>query len=146
MSVWAILLCGGSGARMGARENKTLLKIGGMPGIVRCVRAFQGLAEGVALVARAGEEAAFADVLAAYGLRADRIVPGGADRQESALRGLRALPPDADIALIHDGARPFVTKEMIERVIGSVKEFGSAVAAVPARDTAKRADREGRVL
>ena len=146
MSVWAILLCGGSGARMGARENKTLLKIGGMPGIVRCVRAFQGLAEGVALVARAGEEAAFADALAAYGLRADRIVPGGADRQESALRGLRALPPDADIALIHDGARPFVTKEVIERVIGSVKEFGSGVAAVPARDTVKRADREGRVL
>ena len=143
MNVYAVILCGGSGTRMGAAENKTLLKTGGVPGIVRCFRAFRGLTDGIALVTRAGEEAVFADALAQYGLAATVIVPGGADRQASALCGLKALPGDADIALIHDGARPFVTKDVIQRVIDSVRQFGSGVAAVPARDTVKKADRDG---
>ena len=146
MKTYAILLCGGSGTRMGAAENKTLLRIGGEPGIARCFRAFQGLVDGIALVTRAGEEAVFGDALAAYGLRPYAIVPGGIDRQASALRGLKALPPDADIALIHDGARPFVRRDVIQRVIDSVRQYGSGVAAVPARDTVKRADARGRVL
>ena len=146
MSVWAVILCGGSGVRMGTKENKTLLKTGGVPGIVRCFRAFQGLTDGIVLVTRAGEEAIFGAVLAQYGLTAAAVVPGGADRQASALCGLRALPGDADIALIHDGARPFVTGDVIRRVIDSVRRFGSGVAAVPARDTVKRADADGWVL
>ena len=146
MNAYALLLCGGSGTRMGANENKTLLKIGGVPAIVRCFRAFRGAVKGIVLVARAGEEPVFSDVLVAYGCAPLAIVPGGEDRQASALNGLRALPPDADIALIHDGARPFVTEEIIRRVIQSVEQCGSGVAAVPARDTIKRADRDGIVL
>ena len=146
MNTYALLLCGGSGTRMGANENKTLLKTGGVPAIVRCFRAFRDAVKGIVLVARAGEEPVFSDVLAAYGCSPLRIVHGGADRQASALNGLKALPPDADIALIHDGARPFVTEEIIRRVIESVEQYGSGVAAVPARDTIKRADRDGIVL
>ncbi len=146
MNAYALLLCGGSGTRMGARENKTLLRIGGVPAIVRCFRAFQPWVSGIVLVARAGEEAVFSEVLSAYGCSPLAIVPGGADRQASALCGLNALPGDADIALIHDGARPFVTGDIIRRVIESVKAWGSGVAAVPARDTIKRADAQGRVL
>ena len=146
MSAWAVILCGGSGVRMGVQENKTLLPIGGVPGVVRCVRAFQGLAEGVVIVARAGEEGLFSAALAAHGCPAYAVVPGGEDRQASALRGLRALPKECTIALIHDGARPFVTRAVIARVLESVKSQGSGVAAVPARDTIKRADPAGRVL
>ncbi|MBR4359345.1 MAG: 2-C-methyl-D-erythritol 2,4-cyclodiphosphate synthase [Clostridia bacterium] len=146
MSIYAILLSGGSGTRMGAKENKTLLTIGGEPAIVRCFRAFQGLTDGAVLVTRAGEEGLFADTMRQYGCFPLAVVPGGEDRQASSLRGLQALPADAEIALIHDGARPFVTKEIIRRVIGSVTACGSGVAAVPARDTVKRADREGRVI
>ena len=40
MKAYAVILCGGSGSRMGAKENKTLLKVGGVPAAVRCVRAF----------------------------------------------------------------------------------------------------------
>ncbi len=146
MKAYAVILCGGSGTRMGGPGNKTLLKTGGVPAIVRGFRAFAGCADGAVLVTRAGEEEIFAQTLAGYGLKPLSIVPGGADRQASALRGLRALPPDADIALIHDGARPFVTEEIIRRVIESVEAYGSGVAAVPARDTIKRADENGMVL
>ena len=146
MSVYVLILCGGSGTRMGGAGNKTLLPVGGMPAIVRSVRAFEGLTDGAVLVTRAGEEALFAKTLAAYGLAVSAIVPGGADRQASALCGLRALPADADTVLIHDGARPFVRRETIVAVIDSVKAHGSGVAAVGARDTIKRADSSGLVL
>ena len=146
MNAYAVILCGGSGTRMGAAGNKTLLKAGGAPAIVRGFRAFAGIMDGIVLVTRAGEENVFAETLSPYGLKALAIVPGGEDRQASALCGLKALPTDADIALIHDGARPFVTAEIIRRVIDSVKQYGSGVAAVPCRDTIKRADKDGRVL
>ena len=146
MKAYAVILCGGSGSRMGKKENKTLLKIGGVPSAVRCARAFAPAVAGTVLVARAGDEELFRDALAAYGVPALAVVPGGEDRQSSALAGLRALPADADIALIHDGARPFVTEEIVRRVMESVEKYGSGVAAVPARDTVKRADPDGRVL
>ncbi len=146
MNAYAVILCGGSGSRMGARENKTLLRIGSVPAIVRCFRAFQGLVRGAVLVTRAGEEALFGQVLSDWGLSPLSVVPGGEDRQASALAGLRALPPDGDVALIHDGARPFVTQEIIRRVLDSVERYGSGVAAVPARDTIKKADENGLVL
>ena len=146
MNVYAVILCGGSGTRMGAASNKTLLKAGGVPAIVRGFRVFAGIVDGIVLVTRAGEEAVFAQTLADYGLKAFAVVPGGEDRQASALCGLEALPKGADIALIHDGARPFVTEAIIRRVIDSVKQCGSGVAAVPCRDTIKRADGDGNVL
>ena len=146
MNVYAVILCGGSGMRMGAAGNKTLLKTGGVPAIVRGFRAFAAVADGIVLVTRSGEEAVFAQTLADYGLNALAIVSGGEDRQASALCGLRALPDGAGIALIHDGARPFVTEEIIRRVIESVRQCGSGVAAIPCRDTIKRADEKGNVL
>lgn len=146
MTAYAILLCGGSGTRMGGRDNKTLLRIGGVPAIVRSFRAFKEETAGVVLVARQGEEAVFQAVLNAYGCHPLAIVPGGEDRQASSLNGVNALPPDADAALIHDGARPFVTREIIRRVLCSIAQYGSGAAAVPARDTIKRADKDGVVL
>ena len=146
MSVYAVILCGGGGTRMGAAENKTLLPIGGTPALIRSLTAFQGLVQGVVLVVRAGEEARFRAVLAAYHQSVYALTPGGADRQESALCGLRALPKDAEYALIHDGARPFVSREVIARVLESTLARGSGVAAVAARDTIKRAQTDGRVL
>ena len=146
MNVYAVILCGGSGTRMGAAGNKTLLKVGGVPAIVRCLRTFAKVVDGSVLVTRAGEEEVFAQTLADYSVKALAIVPGGEDRQASALCGLKALPTDASIALIHDGARPFVTEGTIRGVVVSVQQYRGGVAAVPCRDTIKRADGKGNVL
>lgn len=146
MSVYALILCGGSGTRMGAGKNKTLLNVGGVPAVIRCIRAFRKSTDGIMLVVKAGEEAAFSSLLDTWQEQIYSIVPGGADRQASALEGLKGLPDDCEIALIHDGARPFVTQEIISRVLESVKEKGSGVAAIPARDTIKKTDADGKVL
>ena len=132
MSVYAVLLCGGSGSRMGAAGNKTLLPVGGVPAVVRALRVFAKATEGCVLVVRAGEETIFRETLRACALPDFPIVPGGCDRQESCLRGLEALPEACDIVLIHDGARPFVTERIIADAIASVRARGSGVASIPA--------------
>ena len=146
MNAYALILCGGSGTRMGGDGNKTLLKVGGVPAVVRCFRAFQKAVKGIVLVTRAGDKEDFMEAMSSHGCTPLAVITGGADRQASALNGLMALPTDADIALIHDGARPFVTEKVVRRVIESVEKYGSGVAAVPARDTIKRADADGNVL
>ena len=126
MNAYALILCGGSGTRMGADENKTLLKVGGVPAVVRCYRAFQKAVKGIVLVTRAGDKEDFMEAMSSHGCTPLAVITGGDDRQASALNGLMALPADADIALIHDGARPFVTEKVVRRVIAGLLRQGLA--------------------
>ena len=71
------------------------------------------------------------------------IALGGSTRQESVYSGLCALSEDTDIVLIHDGARPYVTKEIIENVISDTITFGSGVISTKVIDTIKRVDESG---
>lgn len=75
-----------------------------------------------------------------------RIVPGGKRRQESVKNGIDLLSKDVDIVVIHDGVRPFVTKEMIEDSIQSAMQLKAVVVAVPIKDTIKIANPDGTVL
>ena len=67
-----------------------------------------------------------------------QIVAGGKERQDSVFNGLQALPADTDIVAIHDGARPLVTVEIIERAIAEAEKFGAIVVGVPVVDTIKK--------
>ena len=91
MSVYAVILCGGGGTRMGAAENKTLLPIGGTPALIRSLTAFEGRVQGGVLVVRGGEDARFRAVLAAYHQSVYALTPGGADQaaDEIEWRGAR---------------------------------------------------------
>jgi 2-C-methyl-D-erythritol 4-phosphate cytidylyltransferase len=75
-----------------------------------------------------------------------QIVPGGKRRQDSVKNGMDALSRDANIVVIHDGVRPFVTREMIEDSIHSAQRFGAVVMAMPVKETIKMADADGTVL
>ena len=75
-----------------------------------------------------------------------QIVPGGKRRQDSVKNGMDALSRDANIVVIHDGVRPFVTREMIEDSIHSAQRFGAVVIAMPVKETIKMADADGTVL
>ena len=65
-------------------------------------------------------------------------VAGGRERQDSVAAGLRALPADIEYVVIHDGARPFATTALVERVLSEARRHGAALAAVPVHDTIKR--------
>ena len=145
MSICAVVLAGGSGQRMGGTGNKVFLPLRGIPAIVRAIAPFSALCIGAVVVARKGEEEEMKKILQRFAL--DRFVlavcVGGEDRQASVAQGLGALPRDADVVLIHDGARAMVTEQVIQSVIDSVRKNGSGVAAVPVTDTIKRANAEG---
>jgi len=70
-------------------------------------------------------------------------VAGGAQRQDSVYNGLCQVNNEAEIVVIHDGARPFITEEIIEECIEAAQEYGASTAAVPVKDTIKSADEDG---
>lgn len=148
MNSYAVVLGGGSGKRMGAGQNKVFLPVGGVPAIIRSIRAFQGLCRGAVVVIAPGEENQLKALIARFGLSSFvlAIVPGGKERQDSVWNGLNALPADTEYVLIHDGARVLVTEQVIRDSLESARQQGSGIAAVPVVDTIKRAAVDGRVL
>ena len=125
---------------MGAAVNKVLLPLRGKPVLRRTAEAFVGC-PGVdgAVVVAAREE--LGDVRRALdgmpGIVG--VVPGGDVRQRSVRNGLAALPADARIVLVQDGARPFTSQRLIQDCIAAVEQFGSAVACSRVTDTIKTA-------
>lgn len=75
-----------------------------------------------------------------------QIIPGGKRRQESVKNGLDLLPKNTEVVVIHDGVRPFVTREMIEESIRSAMRFRAVVFAMPVKETIKVAHPDGTVL
>ena len=135
---YAVVVAAGRGVRMGAAVNKVLLPLCGEPVIRHAVRAFCEADEidGVVVVASADETEQMRAVLCGLE-KVCAIVPGGSTRQESVKNGLDALPKEARIALVHDGARPLISRELIARCIRQTEDCGSAVVCTPVTDTVK---------
>lgn len=137
MQTLAILVAAGRGERMGAGRPKAFIDLGGQPLLLRAARALAAcstLDELVAVVPEEAQEEAHS-VLSGV---AQRIVVGGARRQDSVLAGLRAAPDGfAGIVLVHDAARPFVTPEIVEAVAEAARRVGAAVPVLPLHDTIK---------
>ncbi len=134
----------GSGQRMGGRR-KQFLELAGEPVLLRSLRPFLDHGSVVAVVVALPPE----DVPSPpEWLVADervRVVAGGATRGDSVLAALEALPSDVDIILVHDGARPLVTPEIIDRCIAEASKGWGAVAGWPLEDTVKEVDISGQV-
>jgi 2-C-methyl-D-erythritol 4-phosphate cytidylyltransferase/2-C-methyl-D-erythritol 2,4-cyclodiphosphate synthase len=146
--VVAIVAAGGRGLRLGAGVPKQVLALGGATLLQRSVDALLGSGVVGAVVV-----ALPADLVAEAGchLRPDpgrvHVVEGGARRQDSVARAFAAVPADAEIVLVHDAARPFVSRDVVARVAEAAAAHGAAVAAVRARDTVKRCTvRDGAVV
>ena len=145
----AVIVAAGKGTRMGLERNKVLYEVCGEPVIVRTVRAFEetGLFDGGIVIVASPCDMDDMRVMFEKGrVHVEAIVPGGRDRQESVCHGVEACSPQADVIAIHDGARPLVSREVIERTIESAKRHGTGVAAVPLKDTVKRVDENGLVV
>jgi 2-C-methyl-D-erythritol 4-phosphate cytidylyltransferase len=147
--VSAIIPAAGRGRRMGGLK-KPYLDLVGTPILAHTLMVFQQcpLVDEILVVAAEGDEQnCVQNVIIPYGVdKVDQVVTGGETRQESVFNGLRKLTSDTDMVIVHDGARPFVTEEMIENTLESASEWGAATVAVPVKDTIKEADDENLVL
>ena len=136
-----VIPAAGSGTRMGADGNKLFLRLEGKPLIAHTLQLFQKDAwcSSVVLVAKPSEFEQFRAIIAEEKLdKVQMLVPGGADRQISVHNGLRTIKNEM-IVLIHDGARPLVTEELIHQVVEAAEQSGAALLAVPLKDTIKKA-------
>jgi 2-C-methyl-D-erythritol 4-phosphate cytidylyltransferase/2-C-methyl-D-erythritol 2,4-cyclodiphosphate synthase len=146
----AIVPAAGSGTRFGAGRNKTLLALDGEPLIAHVVRALcaDPRVREIVLVGKPEErEELLAAASPACAPRvALRWTAGGAERRDSVLRGLEAADARHELLLVHDGARPFLTLEVLARVLDAAERHGAALCTLPAVDTVKRVAPSGRVL
>ena len=144
----AIVLAAGQGKRMQSAVAKQFLLLNGEPVICHAIRAFEhSSVDQIVLVTGADEiEYCRTEIVDKYGFaKVKAIVAGGKERYHSVYEGLRALEgvlPEDGIVLIHDGARPLVTEEIIGRTIDAAAEYGACVAAMPVKDTIKVADED----
>lgn len=143
--VTAVVLAAGKGSRMESRVQKQYLELEGCPLICHALAAFErSPVNRVILVAGAGEtEFCRKEIVEAYGFKkVAAIVAGGRERYHSVYEGLKAAEGCRDV-LIHDGARPCVTEDIIRRAMEGAARYKACVIGMPVKDTIKIADEEG---
>ncbi len=141
-----LIACAGSGRRMGAPRNKLLLPVAGRPVLAWTLDAALASASvrWIGIVGQAVDRADIeALVAAAAPDRPVQWIQGGNTRQDSVSNGLAALPADAEVVLIHDGARCLVDPALIDRCAATVAAGDAVIAAAPVTDTIKRVDAAG---
>lgn len=158
----AVVLAAGRGRRMGGETAKQYMEIGGKPLVVYALEAFERspVIDEILLMTDADHiEYCRTEIVEAYGLhKVSTIGAGGRERYESVWKALSALaeektgPEGAASArregyvFIHDGARPFVTEDIIGRAYDAVRQWGACVVGMPVKDTIKLVDEEGAIL
>lgn len=132
----------GAGVRMGAGRPKQFLLLDGRPILAVTLDAFErcrAIETVVVVVPGEAVSSCEEEIVRRYGLRkVGRVVAGGARRQDSVRLGVEACPEDCDLVVVHDGVRPLVRPELIERTAAAALKHGAAVAALPARETVKQ--------
>lgn len=145
MKTTAIVLAGGRGKRMNSAVPKQFLTIKDKPVLYYSLKAFEdSFIDSVILVASQDDiDYCQKEIVEKYGFqKVGRIVVGGKERYHSVLNGLKAAS-DCDYIFIHDGARPFVTQDMLHRLLETVKHANACVAGMPVKDTIKIANEDG---
>ena len=146
----AVIVAAGKGVRMGGEVGKQYLPLAGVPILQRTLNAFaaSGLFQEIILVVAAAEmDYCRRRVVDEVNTTATiRLIAGGPERQESVFNGLEACSGDAaDPVLIHDGVRPFVSKDDLSRCLQTVGTHGACIVAIPSADTLKRVGVDGRI-
>lgn len=142
-----IIVAAGNSTRMGA--NKQFMEIMGVPVIARTLMTFQNSPHisRIILVVKADDIFEFSVLADKYGIsKLTDVVCGGANRQESVLKGFERLAFEETNVLIHDGARPLVSEEIISSVAKALEKYSAAACGVRVKDTLKQVDGDGNII
>ena len=133
----AVSVAAGSASRMGGID-KVMAPLGGEPMILRTVRAFEDCetVKEIVIVTRKDRIGPIAEICSGF-TKIRSVVQGGSSRQESVKLGLLAFSKEVRLAAVHDGARPLVSGELIDKVIRAAHSYGAAAPAIPVKDTIK---------
>lgn len=137
--VCAIILAAGRGSRMGAKVSKQFIEINEKPLLYYTIKAFEVCKEiNEIILVLPGDEIEFckSEIIDKFKLPIKKVISGGKERQDSVYNGLKAIE-SCDIVMIHDGARPFVSKAIIENGIKYAEKYGACAPGVTPKDTIK---------
>ncbi len=138
----AVVPAAGRGLRMGGPIPKQFLSLGGHPLIIHSLRLLQSSAavdEIVLAVPSSEIDYCLTQIVAAHHFtKVTKVIPGGAERQDSVRHALEAVADDVDVVLVHDAVRPFLTERMVEDVVSAARATGAAIVALPMKDTVKQ--------
>ena len=133
----AVIVAAGSASRMGGID-KVMAPLNGEPMIARTVRTFQNCDAISEIVVVTRQDLILPITsLCAQMDKVQAVVAGGSSRQESVHLGLNALSDKCKLAAIHDGARPLISWQVIDRVVRAANTYGAAAPAIPVKDTIK---------
>ena len=146
----AIVLAAGHGKRMQSEVAKQFMELQRKPLLFYSLKAFEESTVDTVVLVTGKEEISYCqkEIVGKFGFqKVSQITAGGKERYHSVYAGLLALsesgfPPDG-LVLIHDGARPLVTGEIISRAVEGAAKYGACAAAMPVKDTIKVADEDG---
>ena len=143
-----VIVAAGQGSRFGGDIPKQYLLLGGHPVLLHALRPFTSHPDVVSVIVVLPANDVTAPPSWLEPLLGDtlRVVAGGASRRDSVAAGLAMLPEGCEVVLVHDGARPFAPRDVIDAGIAAARGGHGAVPALPVADTLKRADDCGRVL
>ena len=133
----AVIVAAGSASRMGGID-KVMAPLNGEPMIARTVRTFQNCDAISEIVVVTRQDLILPVTSLCAGMdKVKAVVTGGSSRQESVHLGLNALSDKCKLAAIHDGARPLISWQVIDRVVRAANTYGAAAPAIPVKDTIK---------
>lgn len=145
----AVVVAAGQGKRMGGNLQKQFLSLGGKPVLyyaLRCLEDSAYIDEVILVTGAESIDYCRGEIVERFGFsKVKEIVAGGKERYDSVYEGLKHCR-EAKYVFIHDGARPFLTEEILERGYESVREYGACAAGVPSKDTVKILDRKQNVV
>ncbi len=149
MKAAAVIAAGGIGTRMGGATRKQYLILKEKPVLAHSVSLFTDhrAVDEVVVAVPAGDAESAKELLKPYCPPGSyKLVEGGATRQESIKNGLHALSSEADLVCIHDAARPLASRRLLESLLETAAQLGSAVPVIALSDTVKEINRDGYVV
>lgn len=136
---YVIIVAGGKGVRMGGEVPKQFLPVGGRPVLMRTIEAFRAYDSGmqIILVLPSSQQDYWAELCRRYDFREScQVADGGETRFHSVRNGLALMPDDADgVVGVHDGVRPFVSRQTIRTCYEEAARCGAAIPVIPVVDT-----------
>ena len=148
--VISVIPAAGSGTRMGSARSKQFMDLCGKPLLAVTLERFQkcDLVGGIVVVVpQHNVDYCKREIVDRFELtKVAKVIAGGERRQESVSKGIEAVSNSSKWILVHDGVRPLVTAELIEKVIRAAQTYRAVIPGIPVNDTVKEVDSRGRVL
>ncbi len=142
MKTVAIITAAGKGKRMGSATKKPYISLDGKPLLAHAIMPFERskvINSIIIVTAEGDEDFCLRNIVRKFGFKKVlKVICGGKERQDSVMSGIMAAGDGWDMVVVHDGVRPFVAKEAIEKVVKSACRHGAATLAVPVKDTMKQ--------